>query len=265
MSDVPGKDLRYNQLEYRAYSQRLRSKCSQHKQAAKVICGVFKDPITSFLRYNQAAAQLFAADNTPTEDDVLKDPTQCLMEFVALMLGKPSDDGAGFSEAVKQRLEDAITDWMVGESTIYSIAAESLRDHPKLISSNKNAGRHLLQLLDNYHNVNNKETTRVLLRAFNRFVFKKDDTLHSYKSRLDNLVKDLACAEPDNIVKTDSEKYIAYVDGLYKAGNFAKSLDTCEACDMELDATHEYLVRKENAAGEQISREYGISTSKTSW
>ena len=205
MSDVPGKDLRYNQLEYRQYSDRLRASCNKNKHAAKVLCGVFKDPVTSFLRYNAAAAALFAGDDCPTEDEVLKDPAECLMRFVGIMLGKASDDGNNFSDAIKQRLEDAITDWMVGETTIYSIAAESLREHPKLITSNKNAGRHLLQMLDEYHQVNNKETTRVLLRAFNRFAFQKGDSLNTYKSRLDNLIKDLASAEPDPIVKTDSE------------------------------------------------------------
>ena len=136
MSDVPGKDIRYNRLEYRQYSERLRARCNQNKHAAKVLCGVFKDPVTSFVAYKADAAALFAHDEKPSEQEVLEDPTTHLTTFIGAMLGKDADDDAGFTETIKQKLEDDITNWMVGESTIYAIAAESLRGHPKLISSN---------------------------------------------------------------------------------------------------------------------------------
>ena len=157
MSDVPGRDLVYNQLEYRQYSERLRALCNKNKHAAKVLSDVFKDPISGFKSYHAQAAGLFSNEElsyTPaaggnaeikTEDAVLEDPQGCLKIFANAMLGKPVNNGVGFTEKVKEKLEEQITNWMVGETTIYAIAAESLREHPKLISSNKNAGRHLLR------------------------------------------------------------------------------------------------------------------------
>ena len=178
MSDVPGKDLLYNQLAYCQYRQRLEAVCNRNKHAAKVLCSVFKDPVTSFLEYNPNAAALFADAEKPSEADIKDDPQTNLTTFVKAMLGKAVDGGAGFTESVKERLEDKIANWMVGESTIFSIAAESLKHHPKLISSKVNAGRSLLDKLDDYHKVNNKETTRVLLRAFHSFCFQKLSLIH---------------------------------------------------------------------------------------
>lgn len=113
MSDVPGRDLKYNQLEYRQYSERLRAICCRNKYAQKVLCGVFKDPVTSFITYNQTAAALFADDEKPSEQEVKVDPTTALTKFVEAMLAKNNNDGENFTEKVKERLEDSILQWGV--------------------------------------------------------------------------------------------------------------------------------------------------------
>ena len=59
---------------------------------------LFKDPVTSFLTYNRVVAALFEDDDTPTEDDMLKDPTNFPMNSVALMLDKENNEDEGFSD-----------------------------------------------------------------------------------------------------------------------------------------------------------------------
>ena len=74
MSDIPGKDLLYNQLGYRQYRQRLNAICNRNRHAAKVLSKVFKDPVTAFITYNTTAAALFSDAQKPSEDDIEEDP-----------------------------------------------------------------------------------------------------------------------------------------------------------------------------------------------
>ena len=71
MSDVP--DLVYNQLAYRQYKQRLQAICNRNKHASKVLCEVFKDPVSSFIEYNTQAATLFTAAQKRLEKDIEDD------------------------------------------------------------------------------------------------------------------------------------------------------------------------------------------------
>ena len=116
MSDVPGRDLKYNKLEYVRYSARLRVACNQHPKAAKVLCGVFKDPVTFFLTYVQGAGAgaLFTDEEKPSKADIKNDPVGTLKAFVAVFLAKDSD--GVLTETRKNNLQIAIVDWILGES-----------------------------------------------------------------------------------------------------------------------------------------------------
>ena len=276
----------YTVENFDQYLTQLHAAFASNKYAVAVLSGFRLDPVKQFQRKHSAICKQL--NDLPTAKEVLQDPIakcgkfiQELMshlyldaeEFAAKLqkLQETKEESEEDSETVNQLLteeivkeaESNVQDWVYGESFIFSILVQSLRERPALVYNKRGAGRAQLAAIKLYHEKGSGFTTVTLIQIWDRFTIIPKESIQDYYNRLEQLAMSMQQAKPTAIVRSEPEIRLKYFQGLERGNRFKNEVGEARRDEWTLTQTHNWLLRKEDLKSLQLLRRHGMSKVKT--
>ena len=223
--DRKNEKLIYHASQHSTFLRRAKARFQSHKEANKVL-SARQDPITKFIkRHTPVKEELEGGGEYKkdmyTPEHVKTDPRAKTKAFLEELEKRLDKEGTTVTHGMIDILEEEINNWTNGEAYIYKILTDALEESkPGAIVETEGAGRTQLEKIEKLYDKAAPRTSDTMIQIWANLAMGPKESVLSFKSRFDRLLKDMGKAQPEALVRSKNEQRLNFLNSLQRGGRF---------------------------------------------